>query len=76
MNDTDYTTFLIRNIPRKEWSKIKIACLQESVGINSAILKIINKISKGEISVGWYRENIFRLHGFKARRKLLKKIQG
>lgn len=52
MNDTDYTTFLIRNIPRKEWSKIKIACLQESVGINSAILKIINKISKGEISVG------------------------
>ena len=74
MKDTDFTTFLIRNIPRKEWAKIKIACLEKSIGINSAILKIINKISKGEISVDWYRKDILRLHELKTRRKLREKI--
>ena len=51
MNDTEYTTFLIRNIPRKEWAKIKIACMENSIGINKTMLNIINKISKREITL-------------------------
>ena len=71
----DYTTYLVRNIPRSMWNKVKVKGIEDNKRLNDLMLKLIDRFSKGEITLDWYRENIFWLYGFKARRKLQEKIQ-
>ena len=71
----DYTTYLVRNIPRSMWNKVKVKGIESNKRLNDLMLKLIDRFSKGEITLDWDRKNIFWLHGFKTRRKLSEKIQ-
>ena len=45
MNNSEYTTYLIRNIPRKEWKKVRMLCLDKGVKLNDLMLDIVRRIS-------------------------------
>ena len=45
----DYTTYLIRNIPRNEWKKIRMLCLDKGVKVNELMLDVVNKISSNKL---------------------------
>ena len=49
MNKSEYTTYLIRNIPRKEWKKIRMLCLDKGVKVNELMLDVVNKISSNKL---------------------------
>ena len=49
MNKSEYTTYLIRNIPRKEWKKIRMLCIDKGVKVNDLMLDIVNKISADKL---------------------------
>ena len=51
MNNSEYTTYLIINIPRNRWKEIRMLCLDEGVKVNDFMLTIIDKVSKGKITV-------------------------
>ena len=43
------TTYLIRNIPRNEWKKIRMLCLDKGVKVNELMLDVVNKISSNKL---------------------------
>ena len=49
MNKSEYTTYLIRNIPRKEWKKIRMLCIDKGVKVNDLMLDIVNKVSTDKL---------------------------
>tara|TARA_R100000656_G_C3903491_1_gene119318 strand:+ start:348 stop:593 length:246 start_codon:yes stop_codon:yes gene_type:complete len=49
VNKSEYTTYLIRNIPRKEWKKIRMLCIDKGVKVNDLMLDIVNKVSTDKL---------------------------
>ena len=45
------TTYLIRNIPRKTWNKVKVKGIEKGLKLNDLMLNLVNKFSKGKISI-------------------------
>ena len=45
------TTYLIRNIPRKTWNKVKVKGIEDNKRLNDLMLKLIDRFSKGEITL-------------------------
>ena len=51
MNKTEYTTFLLRNIPRSIWNKVKIKCINKNLKMNELMLNLVKRYSEGKIDV-------------------------
>ena len=47
----DYTTYLIRNIPRKTWNKVKVKGIEKEMKLNDLMLSLVERLSRGEITV-------------------------
>tara|TARA_R100000808_G_C2091617_1_gene111820 strand:+ start:408 stop:641 length:234 start_codon:yes stop_codon:yes gene_type:complete len=45
----DCTTYLIRNIPRKEWKEVRMKCYDKQITVNDLMLKIVKGLSKGQV---------------------------
>ena len=45
------TTYLIRNIPRKTWNKVKVKGIEKGFKLNDLMLNLVNKFSKGKINI-------------------------
>ena len=47
----DYTTYLVRNIPRKTWNKVKVKGIEKGIKLNELMLKLVNGYSEGKINI-------------------------
>ena len=45
----DCTTYLIRNIPRKTWNKVKVKGIEKGIKLNDIMLDLVSGYSKGKI---------------------------
>jgi hypothetical protein len=45
------TTYLIRNIPRKTWNKVKVKGIEKGMKLNDLMLNLVTKFSKGKIKI-------------------------
>ena len=45
------TTYLIRNIPRKTWNKVKVKGIEKEMKLNDLMLSLVERLSRGEITV-------------------------
>ena len=51
MEKEDYTTYLIRNIPREMWNKVKVKGIENNMNLNNLMLKLVTKFSEGKIQI-------------------------
>jgi hypothetical protein len=47
----NYTTYLVRNIPRNTWNKVKVKSIEKEIKLNELMLQLVTKFSKGKITL-------------------------
>ena len=47
----DCTTYLIRNIPRKTWNKVKVKGIEKGIKLNDIMLDLVSGYSEGKIEI-------------------------
>jgi hypothetical protein len=47
----DYTTYLVRNIPRSVWNKVKVKGIEKNIRLNDLMLKLVTGYSEEEIKI-------------------------
>ena len=51
MANEEYTTYLIRKIPRETWNKVKVKGIENSTNLNDLMLDLITRFSEGKIQI-------------------------